>query len=92
MTYYDYKLAGGKAKLISNGTVKDIRWDVNDDNQLELFTLVEKKDSDKDDEDSEPEKKMVSLNPGKTWIGWASSNNGGKVKINPLKEKKSEEK
>lgn len=53
---------------------------------------MEKKDSDKDDEDSEPEKKMVSLNPGKTWIGWASSNNGGKVKINPLKEKKSEEK
>lgn len=92
VTYCDYKLAGGKAKLISNGTVKDIRWDVNEDNQLELFTLVEKKDSDKDDEDSEPEKKMVSLNPGKTWIGWASSNNGGKVKINPLKEKKSEEK
>ena len=92
VTYCDYKLAGGKAKLISNGTVKDIRWDVNEDNQLELFTLVEKKDSDKDDEDSESEKKMVSLNPGKTWIGWASSNNGGKVKINPLKEKKSEEK
>ena len=92
VTYCDYKLAGGKAKLISNGTVKDIRWDVNEDNQLELFTLVEKKDSDKDDEDSEPEKKMVSLNPGKTWIGWASSNNGGTVKIDPLKEKKSEEK
>ena len=39
---------------------------------------MEKKDSDKDDEDSEPEKKMVSLNPGKTWIGWASSNNGAR--------------
>jgi hypothetical protein len=87
VTYCDYKLAGGKAKLISNGTVKDIMWDVNDDNQLELYTLVENKDSKSDDdEDSEPEKKIVALNPGKTWIGWASSNNGGKVSIEELKE------
>lgn len=89
VTYCDYKLAGGKAKLISNGTVKDILWDVNEDNQLELYTEVKSKDSEKDskdDEDSEPEKKIVALNPGKTWIGWASSNNGGKVSIEELKE------
>ncbi len=95
VTYCDYKLAGGKGKLISNGTVKDILWDVNENNQLELYTLVESKDSenskDKDSEDTEPEKEIVSLNPGKTWIGWASSNNGGKVKIEKLKEKKSSE-
>jgi len=76
--YCDYKLAGGKGVLISNGTYKNIRWSVNDDNQLKLYTEVKKENSD------ETEKKTVSLNPGKTWIGWASSNNGGKVSIKAL--------
>lgn len=94
VTYCNYKLAGGKALLISNGTVKEIKWDVNDDNQLELYTEVKKNSKDsknsKDDKDSKPEKKTVSLNPGKTWIGWASSNNGGKVKVEKLKEDKAD--
>lgn len=93
LAYCDYKLAGGKGKLISNGTVTDIEWDVNDDNQLEIFNTVEVEDEDADsdsedstDADSEPKTKkvMVALNPGKTWIGWASSNNGGKVQIEEI--------
>lgn len=91
VTYCNYKLAGGKALLISNGTVKNIKWGVNEDNQLELYTEVKKDSKDsKDDKDSKPEKKTVSLNPGKTWIGWASSNNGGKVKVEKLKEDKAD--
>lgn len=91
VTYCNYKLAGGKALLISNGTVKEIKWGVNDNNQLELYTEVKKDSKDsKDDKEAKPEKKTVSLNPGKTWIGWASSNNGGKVKVEKLKEDKAD--
>lgn len=59
--YCDYKLSGGNGKLVSLGTITDITWTVSDG------TLVIK-----GTDGSE-----VKLNPGKTWIGYASSNNGG---------------
>lgn len=60
-TYCDYKLAGGSGKLASMGTVTEITWSV------ENGILVIKDSTGKE----------VNLNTGKTWIGWASSNNGG---------------
>lgn len=62
--YCNYNLAGGSGKLASNGTVVDINWTV--DNGV----LVIKDTAGND----------VSLNVGTTWIGYASSNNGGSVK------------
>ena len=39
-------------------------------------------DSDSDEKEEEgPIEVRAHLFPGKTWIGWASSNNGGKVEI-----------
>lgn len=64
--YCDYKLSGGSGKLVSLGTVADIEWSVSDG------VLVIK------DQNGE----TVNLNPGKTWIGYASSNNGGTDKNN----------
>ncbi len=96
VTYCDYALGGGKGSLISQGTVKDIEWKIQD-RKLYLIDVeatkaaqekadaeaAEKKDKDKDGEEK-PAKPVVvqaKLNPGKTWIGWVSSNNGGKVEI-----------
>lgn len=64
-TYCDYGLSGGKGKFASLGTVIDITWTV------ENGMLVVK------DENG----KAISLNPGKTWIGWGSNNNNGSVTI-----------
>ena len=63
--YCNYKLSGGKGKLASNGTVVDITWSV------ENGVLVLKDANGAD----------VILNTGTTWIGYASSNNGGADKI-----------
>lgn len=60
-TYCEYKLAGGTGKLATMGTITDITWSV-ENGMLVL------KDS---------QGKSLSLNTGKTWIGWASANNGG---------------
>lgn len=62
--YCNYNLAGGKGKLACNGTVTDITWSV------ENGVLVLKDSNGAD----------VNLNVGTTWIGYASSNNGGAVK------------
>lgn len=62
--YCNYKLAGGKGKLATNGTVIDINWSVNNG-------VLVIKDTNGND---------VKLNVGTTWIGYASSNNGGAVK------------
>ena len=62
--YCNYKLAGGKGKLATNGTVIDINWSVNNG-------VLVIKDTNGND---------VKLNVGTTWIGYASSNNGGSVK------------
>lgn len=64
-SYCNYLLASGEGKLISQGTIKDIKWAVQG-NKLVL----------KDDKGQ-----IVKLNPGKTWIGWISSNYGGEVKV-----------
>ena len=64
-TYCNYKLSGGTGKLASLGTVIDITWSV------ENGMLVVK------DENG----MAISLNPGKTWIGWGSSNKNGSVTI-----------
>ena len=31
--------------------------------------------------DKDGNEKIVKLNPGKTWIGWISANNGGSLNI-----------
>lgn len=61
--YCNYTLAGGAGKLACNGTVIDITWSVEDG-------LIVLKDTSGND---------VSLSVGTTWIGYASSNNGGAV-------------
>ncbi|MGN0522228.1 MAG: DUF3048 domain-containing protein [Eubacterium sp.] len=61
--YCNYKLSGGKGKLASDGTVADITWSV------ENGLLVIKGSDGKE----------INLNVGTTWIGYASSNNGGAV-------------
>lgn len=62
-TYCNYSLAGGSGKLAGLGTVTDIVWSV-ENGQLKI----------KDAAGNE-----VKLNTGTTWIGYASSNNGGAV-------------
>ena len=120
VTYCDYYLRGGDAKLFSKGTVKDIKWQIVD-GKLERIdpstdaetaqaandeNLAAAKETVKADENAEwpvynkyvivtPEPEegeelseeealansyvIQNLNAGKTWIGWISSNNGGKV-------------
>lgn len=64
-TYLNYKYTSGSGKLASNGTVTDISWSV-DNNKLVL----------KDAQGNE-----LKLNQGRSWIGLASSNNGGTTTI-----------
>ena len=64
-TYCNYRLSGGNGKLASHGTVTDIVWSV------ENGVLVIK----------DAQGKAVNLNTGNTWIGYASSNNGGSITV-----------
>lgn len=64
-TYLNYKYTSGSGKLASNGTVTDISWSV-DNNKLVL---------------NDAQGNELKLNQGKSWIGLASSNNGGKTTI-----------
>lgn len=59
--YCNYALAGGSGKLASNGTITDITWSTTG-GKLNIM-----------DANGNP----INLNPGKSWIGWTSSNNGG---------------
>lgn len=68
--YCNYAMDGGKGKLISKGTVVDIEWKVTKKGKLSLTRKG------KDDKDVK-----VKLNPGKTWIGWTSSNHGGMATV-----------
>jgi hypothetical protein len=61
--YCNYLLSGGTGKLASNGTVVDITWSVDNG-------ILSVKDASGAD---------VTFNVGTTWIGYASSNNGGSV-------------
>jgi hypothetical protein len=98
LTYCNYKLSGGKGKLISKGNAKDITWKVNKKGKLILTDVAATKaaearaaqaadsdsGSDSDNADSSEDKPVrinAHLYPGKTWIGWVSSNNGGSVRI-----------
>ena len=62
-TYCNYRLSGGKGAVYSQGTMIDITWGVSNG---KLWM----KDADG---------KEVSLNPGKSYIGYGSSNHGGSI-------------
>ncbi|MCM1114014.1 MAG: DUF3048 domain-containing protein [Clostridium sp.] len=64
--YCDYKLSGGKGTVLSEGTAAEITWGVTD-GKLWMKT------SDGQD---------LALNPGKSYIGYGSSNHGGSIKLN----------
>ena len=94
LTYCNYDLAGGQGKLISKGTSRDISWNVTDEGRLVLTDVEASKaaeeraaaESDSESGSAEaseakPVRVDASLYPGKTWIGWVSSNNGGRVRI-----------
>ncbi|MBR3149603.1 MAG: DUF3048 domain-containing protein [Eubacterium sp.] len=68
-TYCNYNLSGGDGVILSQGTALNIKWKV-ENKKLVLET-----------EDG----KEVKLNPGKSYIGYGSSNHGGKVTLNPEK-------
>jgi hypothetical protein len=65
-TYCDYKLSGGNGTVLSQGTAVDITWGVTD-GKLWMKTT--------DGND-------LSLNVGKSYIGYGSSNHGGSLKLN----------
>ena len=65
-TYCNYSLAGGEGMILSEGTALDITWSV-ENNKLVLKSA---------------DGKTVKLNPGKSYIGYGSSNKGGKIVIN----------
>ncbi|MBQ9518171.1 MAG: DUF3048 domain-containing protein [Eubacterium sp.] len=64
-TYCTYMLEGGKGKILSQGTYVDINWSI-ENGKLAFKTA---------------DGKQVNLNPGKSYIGWGSSNNGGTITI-----------
>lgn len=66
-TYCDYKLSGGKGTVLSHGTAVEITWGVKN-SKLWMKTA---------------DGKDLVLNPGKSYIGYGSSNHGGAVKLNP---------
>lgn len=64
--YSDFNLTkGGKAYIISKGTVLEGTWNT-DNGKLSVL---------------DDEKAAVALNPGRSWIALASSNKGGKIKL-----------
>lgn len=65
--YCNYLLSGGKGTVVSNGTAVEITWGV-DNGKLWI----------KDEKG-----KDLKLNPGKSYIGYGSSNKGGYVELNP---------
>lgn len=65
-TYCDYKLSGGSGTILSEGTAVEIKWGVSN-GKLWMKTA---------------DGNEVSLNPGKSYIGYASSNHGGKLQLN----------
>lgn len=123
VTYCNYKFAGGKGELYSQGTVKEIEWlredgklilkdpsiDVETANtaNVEAFETAKKnkeetytkpyiiigeiaeegeeaeatEEAGKEDADAVQPYVVQPINKGKTWIGWVSKNNGGKVAV-----------
>lgn len=64
-TYCDYKLSGGKGMVCSRGTAVEITWGV-DNGKLWMKDATGN---------------SVKLNPGKSYIGYGSSNHGGSIEI-----------
>lgn len=97
VTYCDYALGGGEGKLFSQGTVKDIEWKINNKKlyliDADATKAAQEEARAKATEEGKTEEEIqqlekaavvyANLNPGKTWIGWASSNNGGNLEITP---------
>ena len=69
-TYCNYNLSGGEGMILSQGTALEIKWSVKDGK-----LVFETADGDE-----------VKLNPGKSYIGYGSSNHGGAITINPETE------
>jgi len=65
-TYCNYKLSGGKGTILSHGTALEITWGVSNG---KLWM-------------KDAQGNSVKLNPGKTYIGYGSSNKGGGVTLN----------
>lgn len=65
VTYTDYLFEGGEGKLASLGRIQDITWHIEDGKFVFL------------DKDGKP----VVFAPGKTWIGWGSTNHHGHVDV-----------
>ncbi len=98
VTYCGYKRAGGEGKLFSQGTVKNIKWKIKDNKFILIDADATKAAQDeavakateegKTAEEIEAARKAAgvvyaNLNPGKTWIGWASRNYGGELEVIP---------
>jgi hypothetical protein len=93
VTYCDYERKGGDGYLISKGVCKKIKWhrkkktrkltltDVEATEKANARAKAEAEENGTDPEEVKPVKIKADLYPGKTWIGWVSSNNGGKVEI-----------
>ncbi len=105
VTYCDYALGGGEGKLFSQGTVKNIEWKINK-HKLYLIDAdateaaqqkaeAEATEAGKTEEEIQAAVRSAvvyaNLNPGKTWIGWASDNNGGELEISPNEPKPAED-
>ena len=65
-TYCNYKLSGGKGTILSEGTSIEITWGVSNG---KLWM-------------KDASGKAVKLNPGKSYIGYGSSNHGGSITLN----------
>ncbi len=97
VTYCNYDVGGGEGKLFSQGTVKNIEWKAKNQKLYLIDADATKAAQDKAREKATEEGKTqeeidaavkaavvyANLNPGKTWVGWASSNNGGNLEISP---------
>ncbi|MBQ9015530.1 MAG: DUF3048 domain-containing protein [Firmicutes bacterium] len=97
VTYCDYALGGGEGKLFSQGTVKNIEWKIKKHKlylidadateaakaEAEAAATDEGKTQEEIDAAVKAAVVYANLNPGKTWIGWASDNNGGELEIIP---------
>lgn len=68
VTYCNYELAGGTGYYASKGTITPIQWSVDGKKLLLRYT---------EDGSGSGAGKTLAMNPGKIWIGWISSNNGG---------------
>lgn len=81
-TYCNYLFKGGNAYYASCGSIQKVRWRV-EDGKLYLY---KKTKVTAEDGTETTEEKPFKINPGKTWIGWGSYNNGGSIDFAPKAE------